>query len=261
MIGIGVPMEKRRGLTILKEWIFPPRCIFCEEIIPVAQKERGICNACLGTLPVITENTCDHCGMPLPTEKGICKRCAEKTDVFETGFGVFPYHLIRKNIFQFKFREYKKDGIVLGNIMAGYWRENHKELLEQTDILLPVPMFEKKKKKRGFNQSAVLAETIATALGLCYRCDVLVRVKNTVAQNQLNFQERKQNIKGAFSVEQQESIAGKTVVLVDDIFTTGSTINECAKVLYRFGAKEVNFIALSIVTEEGVAGIDPEKEV
>ena len=248
-------MIKTTGWMTLKEWIFPPRCIFCHRILPIERTERGICNDCLGGLPVITENSCAHCGKPLLTEQAICQRCETQRDIFHQGFGVFPYHKIRKVIFDFKFQEHKNDGIVLGKIMARYWKEYYGQLLEKTDILLPIPMFEKKKRQRGFNQAEILTETIAKELALEYACDVLMRVKNTVAQNRLKMEERKQNIKGAFSVEQAEKVEGKTVVLVDDIFTTGSTINECAKVLFRYGAKEVNFVALSIVAEDGVEGI------
>jgi len=253
-------MKKIVGWTILKEWIFPPSCVFCHEILLIGNEERGICNDCLGGLPIITENTCDHCGKPILIEKGTCERCETQKDIFQQGFGVFPYHKVRKVIFDFKFQEYKNDGIVLGKMMARYWKEYHGALLEKTDILLPVPMFAKKKRRRGFNQAEVLAEVIAKELALAYACDVLLRLKSTQAQNQLNREERKRNIKDAFSIQQAEKIEGKTVVLVDDIFTTGSTINECAKELYRYGAKEVNFITLSIVTEDGVEGIGFDRE-
>ena len=106
---------------------------------------------------------------------------------------------------------------------------------------------EKKQKIRGFNQSELLAKAISERIEKPYSANNLKRIRNTQPQSLLNAEQRKQNIKGAFSVENVEEIKGKTVLLIDDIFTTGTTVNECSKVLYESGAKRVLFFSLAVV--------------
>ena len=127
--------------------------------------------------------------------------------------------------------------------MAEYLLKYHEELLVKTDVLVSVPLHPKKEKYRGFNQTHILCEKISEKTGLVFERRVLERKRETVAQSELNPEERKVNLKDAFGVT--GDVAGKRVLLVDDIFTTGTTCNECAKELYRAGAKEVMVFALS----------------
>ena len=127
--------------------------------------------------------------------------------------------------------------------MADYLLEYHEELLVKTDVMLSVPLHPKKEKFRGFNQTHILCEKISEKTGLVFQKVGLERKRETIAQSELGHEERKRNLKDAFGTTMD--FTGKRVLLVDDIFTTGTTCNECAKELYRAGAKEVMVFTLS----------------
>ena len=133
--------------------------------------------------------------------------------------------------------------------MGDYLLTYYQEWKEEIELMIPVPMYEKKQKIRGFNESELLAEVLAERIQKQCSKNNLKRIRNTTPQNALNAEQRKQNIKGAFTLENKQEVNGKTILLIDDIFTTGTTINECAKVLYHNGAKKVLFFALSVAEE------------
>ena len=110
---------------------------------------------------------------------------------------------------------------------------------------MPVPLSNKKLKDRGFNQADLLGKYLATGFNKQYYTDILVRTINTLPQNSLNPQQRAKNIKDAFKIIDSTKIDNKNILLIDDIFTTGSTINECARILKMNGANEVYFYTLS----------------
>ena len=120
-----------------------------------------------------------------------------------------------------------------------------KGIFENTDIIIPVPVHKTRLKERGFNHAGELAKIIADKNNILYDENVLIRVKNTKPQYTLSYEERKGNIEGAFKVVDKERICGKRLMLVDDIFTTGATVNECAKMLKMAGAEYVSVFELS----------------
>lgn len=161
------------------------------------------------------------------------------------GVSVFYYRDIRKTIFHFKYSGYRTDGLILAKYMAECLLKNECSGILNTDIIVPIPISVKKEKKRGFNQTAVLSETLSIELGIDYCPDVLKRVKNTVPQSKLTGLERKYNVMNVFEFNDKYFIKGKNILLVDDIFTTGSTIEECARILMYAGADKVYFITLA----------------
>ena len=128
--------------------------------------------------------------------------------------------------------------------MADDLMRYHEELLVKSDVMVSVPLHEKKEKNRGFNQTHILFEKFSEKTGLVFRKGGLKRTRETIAQSELDPEERKLNLKDAFRAT--EDFTGKRVLLVDDIFTTGTTCRECAKELYRAGAKEVMVFVLSV---------------
>ena len=156
----------------------------------------------------------------------------------------FPYETVRRAIHLFKYDGGKKIGEGLGQLLADYMGKYHAAILAKTDFVLSVPLHPKKEKKRGFNQTHILCEQLSARTGLPFRRDILVRKRETAAQSTLDSsKQRRQNLKNAFAVT--EDLTGKQVLLVDDIFTTGATCNECAKELYRAGAQKVFICCLS----------------
>lgn len=206
-------------------------------------------------MPWITAPVCKKCGVPVK-EKGentcpsICWRCAEKSFAFESGIAVFTYEQMRRSISHFKFSGNLSDGVAMAYIMAEYLHFFYADFIKKADIVMPIPMYEKKEKRRGFNQAKILAKELAQRIEKQYIENNLIRTRETTPQSKLNHQERTQNISGAFAVEDSSLIEDKCIVLVDDIFTTGSTINECAKELLKNGAKEVYFYTFSIVKHD-----------
>ena len=226
----------------LMELVFPPRCAVCGEVLALRERKGFLCEKCEAHIPFIPKDICPHCGGETD-QSGFCDFCL-KPFAFETACATFPYETVRHAIHLFKYEGGKKLGEGLGTLMAEYLLKYHEELLVQTDIILSVPLHPKKEKRRGFNQTHILCSKISEKTGLIFQKDGLGRKRDTVAQSTLHTpEERRKNLKDAF--ETTADFTGKRILLVDDIFTTGSTCNECAKVLYRAGAREVSVFCLS----------------
>lgn len=232
--------------TLLLDTVFPPRCAVCGEVMQLEERDDFLCRACRGDVPYLPQGTCAHCGGETDAA-GFCGFCL-KHFPFDTVCGVFPYEKVRKAIHLFKYDGDKTIGEGLGSLMAEELLENHKELLEKADVLVSVPLHPKKEKFRGFNQTHILCEKIAEKTGLTFQRHGLERKRETIAQSELDPEERKVNLKDAFAAT--ADFTGKCVLLVDDIFTTGTTCKECAKELYRAGAREVMVFVLSVAGAE-----------
>lgn len=226
----------------LLELLFPPRCAVCGEVLAMDERKGFLCEACKKDIPYVPEGICPHCGGETD-RAGFCE-CCLKPYAFDSACGAFLYEEVRKAIHLFKYEGGKEIGRGLGQLMAEYLLEYHEELLVKTDVILAVPLHPKKEKYRGFNQAHILCERISEKTELVFQKEGLERKRETVAQSTLTPEERKVNLKDAFAA--LSDFTGKRVLLVDDIFTTGTTCNECAKVLKRAGAKEVMVFSLAL---------------
>jgi ComF family protein len=126
------------------------------------------------------------------------------------------------------------------------------ELIDQSDIIIPVPLHNKRLRERRFNQSALLAQEIAKRSGKAYLPDLLQRTRHTIPQQGLNYKERGKNVHGAFGVNKDhlQTLKGKAILLIDDVFTSGATLNECARVMKKAGAAAVNVLTVARVTKD-----------
>jgi len=226
--------------------IFPPRCAVCGEVLTLEEQKGVLCKKCGEELPYFSENICPHCGGET-NNAGFCEFCV-KAYAFDSACAAFPYETVRDAIHLFKYDGDKRIGQGLGEVMAEYLLKYHEELLVKTDVMVSVPLHPKKEKYRGFNQTHILCEKISEKTGLVFEKEALERKRETIAQSELNPEERKMNLRDAFIAK--KDFAGKRILLVDDIFTTGTTCNECAKELYRAGAKEVMVFSLSAAGTE-----------
>lgn len=231
------------------EWIYPPKCVLCGGLLPLEKQSREVCLDCRGEMPWLRGKVCQKCGTPLEGNETVCTRCKEHLFVFQRAICVFPYGELRKGIKHFKFQEFRHDGVAFGKLMSEYLLLFYPHIVEQVDFMVPVPMYEKKKRRRGFNQSELLAEEISKHTEIPCKNHFLVRTRETTPQSELNPQERWANLQGAFGFTEPEQLLGKTVLLIDDIFTTGATANECAKMLYQGGAKVVIIFCLTIALD------------
>lgn len=222
---------------------FPRRCPVCQEVV----EERGerICNICRTKLPYIRAPFCMRCGKPLLLEeKEYCSDCRRKRHWFERGRAPFVYdQVMRESIAGFKYgkrREYA----------AFYAEEILKRcakdmLLWHGEAFVPVPLHPSRKRKRGFNQAELLAKELSKQSKIPLDADLLERVKKTHVQKELNDQDRQANLKDAFSVRKGKN-PYQNVILVDDIYTTGSTVDSAAKALKENGVRNVYFVCICV---------------
>lgn len=229
------------------DWVLPPRCLICGKIIGA---DNALCPECFNNLTFITKPYCQHCGRPLSfTNLGkdlYCPKCLKKRDsVFYLCRSAIEYdEYSKKLILDFKFADHLENRYLLTQwlILAG------KDIFEtHPDIILPVPLHYSRLFKRKYNQSAILARELAKKTNIPARYDILKKYRYTKPQVICSGKQRRKNIKDAFVVTKPDFIKGKNIVLIDDVYTTGSTLKECAKVLKKAGAKNVSALTVARV--------------
>ncbi|MCL2406715.1 MAG: ComF family protein [Defluviitaleaceae bacterium] len=221
------------------ELIYPARCCLCNDVRAYVSKER-ICNACRVDLGTLAAPRCDM----LPTVYSALSRV----------YAAYEYKgNIRDLVWRFKFEGVKEiaDGMA-ELIKIAAWPPSFVRDVGEADYFIPIPLHKSRMKDRGFNQSEVLADKLAEIYGITCM-DALSRVKKTTPMYGLTRTERLENVRGVFDVNEKYVglLKSKTVVLIDDIYTTGVTAEECAHTLVRHGVNRVYLLAFSIVTEMG----------
>lgn len=226
----------------LLDLLFPIHCLGC--------KKEGfwICQKCIEKIPLAIEQKCPLCERVTTPQGKTCLACKRKTrlDGMLTTSN-YENQLVRKAVHNFKYRFASGLSVPLGNLLTKAYLDHD---LALPDLIIPIPLHSRRLRWRGFNQAEMLAKQFAKNLTpgfpIVISSSSLIRKKYTSPQMQIsNFQARFQNIKDAFRVSNQNLVQNKSVLLVDDIATTGSTIFECAKILKNAGAKEVFAIVLA----------------
>jgi len=219
--------------------IWPARCPTCDRI---TQSRTKLCPNCAEENEEIGE-ACIGCGRP--KEKCTCLKEALDLDLA----AVYPYQDgVRRAIQAMKFRE-RTDLFDFFSIkMADRFRAVFPDA--KVDLVAAVPMTRRDRKQRGYNQSAELAKRVAWQLGVKYEKHMLEKIKETATQHTLSEKQRKKNVKGAFRVRPDVDLRGKTVLLCDDVKTTGATLNECRNVLLKSGAEEVWCVTIAVTVRE-----------
>ncbi len=215
-------------------------CDVCGEEL-VANTRYRLCSDCMEKLPFAKGHRCLCCGVPLADESDYCNRCQYERGAFVKNRSPLVYEgETKKMIYSLKFAKKKYLAETLGALMAD-------EFLDcdmKADIIVFVPMTESEQKKRGFNQSELLANEVGKRLNIP-GLPALVKIKDTKAQKELQGKDRASNLEGAFACV-FEQVKNRTILLVDDIFTTGATANECAKTLLKAKAREVNVLTAAV---------------
>ena len=236
----------------VSDLLFPKFCLGC-------QKEGSyLCEDCRGLLNICEFHYClcsqNHQTIsPNQNKNGKCSRCQDKK--LSGLYFALPYkegHITKKLIHQFKYQPYLKDlARTLASILIEHFVISQKNTNEiwQNSVLVPVPLDKTKFKIRGYNQSEELAKELSKVSKVPVISDVLIKTKQTKPQMESKKEEREKNLLGAFAIARSEatkqSLKNKKIFLVDDVYTTGSTMNECARVLRDAGAKSVWGIALA----------------
>ena len=266
--------------NIFLDAIFPPKCLMCSRLfqsvptdpesappIHADFQKRGVlfyaqqwlktlcCRDCLNAVLAISEPLCMRCGVMFnrpQADTPLCSNCLNQPHEFRMARAAIVYDaqsmvMIHRFKYAGKTQLARPFGALLLNTFLRYWDP------ESIDLILPVPLHHQKFRRRGFNQSHLMIEhwkkmsTVKPSADLCkrLRTDVLLRNKATVPQTGLGRSQRKDNIKGAFGVQRSRVVEGRAVLVVDDVYTTGATVNECARLLLQAGAENVDVLTLA----------------
>ncbi len=221
---------------------YPPRCPVCDGILE--DSSRKICPECEQTFHPVSEHYCLKCGKPVDETEEYCTECRHRERKFSRGRGIFLYDTqMKQSLLRYKYygsREYGKYYAESICRYAGADIMNWKP-----DVIVPVPLHRRKKRMRGFNQAADLAERTGKLLGIPVTEEIVYKIKETRSQKKLDADERKRNLKNAFRAV--TSVKGLRILVIDDVYTTGSTMEAMAECLLESGAKEVFFVTLCMV--------------
>lgn len=224
--------------------VFPTRCPACAASLP-SPRRGPLCEPCWAALPRHREPCCG-CGAPLPSGGTSCGRCRRGLSVFSAGASLGPYDgALRVAVHELKYRSRRRVAGRLSEVMLGLPRV--RQVLAGAAALVPVPLHPRRTRTRGFNQSELLARELGGRAGIRTATGALVRRQDTPPQTGLSAAARRANVRGAFAVRHVSQVAGKAVVLVDDVLTTGATASACARALKAAGAREVRLLTVARV--------------
>lgn len=230
-----------RGLLDL---VFPPACQVCR-----SRETFPLCTTCRNAFRLVRPPVCQKCGKPLRGSGDLvftCIPCRHRRLYFAAARAAGIYDgTLREAIHALKFRGRRALAAPLGGLMA---ERVIGAGLSAAQLVIPVPLHHRRLRERGYNQSELLASEVAGHLGLPVRSDVVIRRQATEAQSGLTLEDRRANVRGAFAAAR--SLKGQTVLLVDDVLSTGFTASECSRVLRQAGATQV------VVLTAGIAVLD-----
>ena len=245
-------------LTGIADIVFPPRCIACDDLLE-RHAPLPFCASCLDRIHFIRSPLCPRCGVPFPVieEKDhLCGGCLTTERAFSVARSVGRYEeTLLTTIHRFKYRGRTGIGEILGGIMAdfagGIWD------MQVFERIVPVPLHRRRLRERGFNQSLILARALSKRFDVPLDFTSLRRELFTPPQVGLDRKTRSENVHGAFAVSHPERVAGRRILLVDDVYTTGSTLAECARVLIRAKAEAVAVLTLARAVQD--QGREPDE--
>ncbi|MGN0467566.1 MAG: ComF family protein [Acutalibacteraceae bacterium] len=221
----------------IKRLFFPKRCVLCGKIVPI---ERDYCSCAGDTYVTVSDDFCPHCGAD--KENCVCKENGEI--VFEHITAPFYYSGLAKiRLLELKFLPNKNESIFFAGKMSYRFAEAFSDA--KIDFVTFVPMTKTERENRGFNQSQLLAQGVAENLFLTCK-SVLLKKGESAAQHSLTQKERMKNLEDCFKVPDEKEVFGKTILLCDDIKTTGTTLNRCLDVLFKAGAKDIYCLCAAI---------------
>lgn len=233
---------KNIGENVL-DLLFPPRCIVCDALL-LPFKRQYLCDSCPKYFEPINQANVCQCGKPKTgTHCNTCK--APQTLLITQNRAAFLYaDMPQELIYKFKFRKQPFVAYGLAQLMLSAVDDH---VLRAADVIVPVPIHKKRLRARGFNQATLLAKQLTKALGIAPPKAVIRRAKNTKPLSGFSPKGRTNTLKDAFVLSGKYDVKGQSILLIDDIFTTGATLNACAKVLLDAGAKQVSALTFTVV--------------
>src|SRR5712691_9185953 len=243
-----LPAQLRRIGRTLVDGVLPPRCLACGETVG---EPGSLCGKCWSALSFFAPPWCAVCGLPFPHPMGegaVCADCAREQASWDRARSVMRYDKhSRRLVLALK----HADRTHLAGALGGWMRRAGDEILGGVDLIVPVPLHWTRLVGRRYNQAGLLAHAIHAAGGPPVAPDWLVRRRRTPSQGRLGALARARNVRGAFALRPGRSVRGKRIVLIDDVLTTGATVEECARVLRRGGAEFVGVLTLARALRAG----------
>ena len=242
------PSLLRRSFAALSDVIMPPVCIACRE--PLAGHDT-LCPSCWSGIDFIRPPLCDRLGLPMPFDAGgvmVSAAAVAYPPPYGRARAVAAYSgQMRELVHALKFNDRHDVRRLLGRWLV----EAGRDLIPEAEVVVPVPLSRWRLLQRRFNQAAILAAEVARLTDLQFEPLSLRRTRATPSQVGLTRRQRQENVTGAFTVSQRDrtKIAGRNILIVDDVITTGATVGVCAEVLKRAGARNVDVLALALVTD------------
>lgn len=230
--------------------ILPRQCAVCSTNIN-GSKRDFLCDCCFEAIEIIKDPFCKSCGRPFVSKETLrhspghlCAACREKKLYFHSARAIGAYSgILKKLIHIYKFKKKRALGEPLSEIMIDHLDKRFERI--DFDMLLPVPLHKKRLREREFDQSLLLALHMGRRLKIPVLADFLIRCRYTRPQLELKVKERARNVKNAFKINGVNRIEGKNILLVDDVFTTGATVNECSRVLKKQKPNRIDVLVLS----------------
>lgn len=224
-------ITSRSILANIASLLFPLRCVHC------GREGDSLCSQCIALLELLDGPACSRCGSPDASSRTVCHECAGRELRFRSARAAFAYRgPARSIVHAIKYRNQRRLARKMAALSCG-----SRDLtgMFRGAVLVPVPMHSSRQYERGYNQAALYAGALAKQLDLSCR-ELLLKRNPTEAQNRLDAQERKRNLAGSFSMRRKAAINAGRVMLIDDVYTTGSTASECARVLEKGLGVEVD---------------------
>lgn len=223
----------------IKTYVFPPRCIACYKFV---QNDNGFCSNCFKNIIFIDNLYCLKCGRKNKEQKEKCIQCIKEDNSFDIARSLFVFDNLSKNAIH-EAKYYNTLGAL--EKFAEMLCNQHQDILEKIDLIIPVPMHYIKRIYRSYNPAHKLAKSISLKEKKTFDPFLLKKIKITRSQINLTREERKKNLHESFKIEKKNKILGKNILLVDDVMTTGTTVNLCSKLLKNAGAKRVTIFTIS----------------
>jgi ComF family protein len=240
-------------MSALLDLVFPPFCPVCQGRLGEDRRDP-LCGPCWERIERIEAPYCRVCGLPFgdfvsvdgeqrPQNAHLCGRCRRRLPPFAYARSAARYGAVaREALHAFKFGGRRALAAPLGDLLA----ELSDSLpIQAPDLVVPVPLHPRRERERGFNQSLLLARRLGRAWHVPVHATVLARALHTLPQTELSGEARRTNVRAAFALRSQDAVAGKHVILVDDVFTTGSTVTACALCLKKGGALVIGVLTVA----------------
>lgn len=226
----------------LLKLVYPPKCPVCKACI---SEKDILCDKCLNSIAKLSPPFCKICGEPIAEENKQCKKCRRKNSVFKQHWSICKYEgVIKECIHLFKYNRRLGLNKVFSALIKDFIK-TYQLPVEEIDCIAPVPLHKSRLREREFNQADLIAEDISKEFSIDLESNLIKRIRNTRSQVDLPKFARYKNVKDAFALNALFSVEGKNLLLVDDVMTTGATLEEAANILKKNGAKDIYALTLA----------------